>query len=172
MIHLTYLSLICVLAVAAVMDVSTFRVKNWWILLGLVLGGILYIAGGSQIAFADRAAGFLLPAILLLLYRYSMLGAADIKLFAMAGFYLGFSDSFLLIVITFALASVPAAYRLFTKHCLKKRFFYFLDFIRDFSTNDKHIYMDFSDKDKTACIHMTVPMTEAVMILYIRTFLR
>lgn len=171
MVHLTYLSLICILAVAAVMDISTFHVKNRWIIFGLVLGGILYIAAGHWAVIVDRAAGFLLPASLIVLYRYSMLGAADIKLFAVAGFYLGFRDSFLFIVMTFMLASGLAVYRIFTNHCLKKRFFYFLNFIKDFSTNDEHVYMDFANKDRTACIHMTVPMTVAAVLLYVRTFL-
>lgn len=171
MVHLTYLSLICILAVAAVMDISTFRVKNRWIIFGLVFEVILYIAAGQWAVIANKAAGFLLPASLLVLYRYSMLGAADIKLFAVAGFYLGFRDSFLFIVMTFMLASGLAVYRILTNHCLKKRFFYFLNFIRDFSTNEKHIYMDFANKDKTACLHMTVPMAVTAVLLYARTFL-
>ena len=164
MVHLTYLSLICILAVAAVMDISTFRVKNRWIIFGLVFGVILYIAAGQWAVIANKAAGFLLPASLLVLYRYSMLGAADIKLFAVAGFYLGFRDSFLFIVMTFMLASGLAVYRILTNHCLKKRFFYFHNFI-------KHIYMDFANKDKTACLHMTVPMAVTAVLLYARTFL-
>lgn len=171
MVHLKYLSFIFILLAAAVMDMRSFKVSNRWTAFGFVFGAVIHISCGSPELFISGLAGLAAPMVLLVLYRYSMIGAADIKLFSMAGFYLGFIKGLEFTVITFVLAAVVSLYRVISHQYLKKRFFYFLSFIRDFSTNEKRIYMDFSDKDSAACIHMTVPMTVAAAVMYICTFL-
>lgn len=153
------------------MDMKTFKVKNRLVVFGILFAAVLNISCGSTQELLSRTAGSLMPAPLLILYRYSMLGAADIKLFCMAGFYLGLIQGLEFIAITFVFAAAVSLYRMISNHHLRKRFFYFLSFIRDFSTNEKDIYMDFSNKDKAACIHMTVPMAAAAAAVYIRIFL-
>jgi len=168
LLHLRYLSLICILLRASAMDMKSFKVKNRWICFGMAFGVALNVSCVQWHEQADKIAGLLLPLIFLVLYRYSMLGAADIKLLSMAGFYLGFRDSAYMIALTFVLAAAVSVYRIMTNRYLQQRFFYFLNFIKNFSTNDKPIYMNFFDKDRAACIHMTVPMTASAAALYMR----
>lgn len=170
--HIRFLSLICILSAAAVMDIKTFRVKNIFIVSGFMFGIFLNFFQTDWKGFISAAAGMLGPFVFMVLYKYSMLGAADIKLFSMTGFYLGFFYGIYAIVLTFLIAALIALYRLCMKRSLKKRLFHFYCFLKNFSKHESNIYMDFTDKDKSACIHMTVPLLMAVIILYINFLIR
>lgn len=170
--HIRFLSLICILSAAAAMDIKTFRVKNLLIISGFTFGMVLNLLKPDLTCFMASAAGMLGPIVFMVLYKYSMLGAADIKLFSMTGFYLGFFYGIYAIVLTFLIAVPIALYRLCVKRSLKKRLFHFYCFLKNFSGHENHVYMDFSDKDNSACIHMTVPLLMAVVILYVKFLIK
>lgn len=153
---------------AAFMDMKTYKVKNQWLIFGFAFGAAVNLSCIQWIDAVDKLLGVLVPMLLIGLYRYGMLGAADIKLLAMSGFYLGFWAVIYLIGLTFLFAAVLSVYRIVTNRHLLFRFFYFLDFLRGLPTNHSPVYMDFSDKDKAACIHMTVPMAISAAVLYIK----
>lgn len=167
MSHIRFLCLILILTSASVMDLRTYKVKNRLILMGFILRLILRIIWPSDGGLADELAGMLLTLPLIGLYKYSMLGAADIKLLSVTGIYFGFNDCLYTILLTFLIASLFAFYKIAAKHQLKERLLYLLQFLKNYPITKNHQYMDFSKKDKKACVHMTIPMTLAAASVYI-----
>ena len=146
MSHIRFICLLLILTVASVMDLRMYKVKNGLILMGFILRLILRIIWPSDGMLAAELAGMLLPLLMIGLYKYSMLGAADIKLFSVSGIYLGLNDCL---------------------YQLRKRLLHLRQFLKNYPITKNYQYMDFSKKDEDACIHLTVPMTLASAIVYI-----
>ena len=123
MSHIRFICLLLILTVASVMDLRMYKVKNGLILMGFILRLILRIIWPSDGMLAAELAGMLLPLLMIGLYKYSMLGAADIKLFSVSGIYLGLNDCLYTILLTFLIAALFALRKLTAKHQLRKRFF-------------------------------------------------
>lgn len=167
MSHIRFICLLLILTVASVMDLRMYKVKNGLILMGFILRLILRIIWPSDGMLAAELAGMLLPLLMIGLYKYSMLGAADIKLFSVSGIYLGLNDCLYTILLTFLIAALFALRKLTAKHQLRKRLLHLRQFLKNYPITKNYQYMDFSKKDEDACIHLTVPMTLASAIVYI-----
>ena len=74
---------------AALSDLRSFRVSNQLIRAGAVLGLSLQLLLNGSRGLADALLGQLPPLVLLPLFMFSMIGAADIKLFMVTGIFLG-----------------------------------------------------------------------------------
>lgn len=75
-----------ILILAVILDLRTYRIPNGLILIGIVFhAGWRFCREGCS-ALPDILAGIMIPILVLfLLYRLRMLGAGDIKLFAVIG---------------------------------------------------------------------------------------
>ncbi len=93
--------LLCYLAVASVMDIKSRKVKNIWILYGLLSGllisfmdsgltgqGICTLQMGSP-GFVFSLLGIMIPLPMLFFFRWRLIGAGDIKLLMVIGCFLG-----------------------------------------------------------------------------------
>ena len=79
-----------ILTAAAASDIRTEKIDNRWILAGIAAGAVLSLAGAWPLGFSRMAAGMLLSAALLLpVFLIQGLGAGDIKLFMLIGWYYG-----------------------------------------------------------------------------------
>lgn len=104
-------SLIALLAVAAVIDYRTYKIPNWL----TVPGAALALAYAAAVPFSPKL-GFLWALggcalglfMLLPLYMVKVMGAGDVKLMAMAGAFLGVSDTFYAILCTFIVGGIAA----------------------------------------------------------------
>ena len=84
------LTLLVLLAAAAVADARTRRIPNRLTLAGILLGLLLAITGGGPAAFASALAGSGAAfAAFFVLYALGGMGAGDVKLVAAAGAFLG-----------------------------------------------------------------------------------
>ena len=113
--------LVAFLLVATLMDVKWRRVKNWWILCGIIAGFFLTILSeilsSLQLQIIPIGApglfcsflGFILPLPLLILYALGHLGAGDIKLLMVAGIFLGDESLRRCLIPTILAAGVMAA---------------------------------------------------------------
>ena len=81
-----YIIIICILILAVIFDLRTYRIPNMLMLIGiLVSAGGTFCEKGSG-GLPEILAGIVIPiALLLLLHRFRMLGAGDIKLFTVIG---------------------------------------------------------------------------------------
>lgn len=169
--HVNYFVLICLLIVAVVCDLHTDRIPNKLI----VTGGI---AGLALRFFSDKYVGVLLwigdflcvMLIFFTLYRFSMMGAGDIKLFAVAAGLMGAKQSLAIIVIAFIIAGVISVILMIYRHNFVHRIRFFLNYLQTFGRDGKLQYMDFKNRDPKACIHFTVPMLIAALLFGILYF--
>jgi prepilin peptidase CpaA len=111
--------LFALLIVAAVIDYRTYKIPNWLTLTGIAFG-LIYSAAvpfslhaGLLWALGGLLLGFL---IMLPLYALKAMGAGDVKLMAMAGAFLGVTDTFYAALFTFIVGGLAAlAFALFNK---------------------------------------------------------
>jgi len=96
---------------AAVIDTRTRKIPNWLTASGAVTGVAFAIAlpfsqqGGVESALGGMALGLMLP---LPLYAFGVMGAGDVKLFAMTGAFLGTSDIALAVLCSFIVGGAAA----------------------------------------------------------------
>ena len=82
--------LVLLLITASIFDLRFRRVPNQLVLLGLFLGVLISFIPGVSIGLVSAMLGFLLALTLLFpAYFFGWLGAGDVKLFGLVGFYLG-----------------------------------------------------------------------------------
>lgn len=103
--------LIVLLIVAAICDYRSFRIPNWLTAGGLVFGTIYTIVvppaphAGWLFPVSGILTGFLL---MFPMYLLRAVGAGDVKLLAMAGAFLGWSDTLLALLFSFVVGGVAA----------------------------------------------------------------
>lgn len=89
-----YTILLVILLTAAAVDLLTFKIPNRIIVWGIALGILCRLFYGGWMEAAAGAAGIFIPSCLLLvLYRFRVIGAGDVKLFSVAGSFLGITDT-------------------------------------------------------------------------------
>lgn len=104
-------SLIGLLAVAAVIDCRTYRIPNWLTMSGaaFALAYAVAVPFAPKLGFFWALGGFALGLFMFLpLYMIKVMGAGDVKLMAMAGAFLGVSDTFYAILCTFIVGGIAA----------------------------------------------------------------
>lgn len=76
--------------IAAIMDFVSFRVKNWLVAAGILLGIVVQICQGGLSGLLASLAGIVLPIICLgVFFLFHLFGAGDIKLFCAIGSFIG-----------------------------------------------------------------------------------
>lgn len=103
--------LVSLLIVAAVIDCRTYKIPNWLTVGGATFAliysvvvpfsvdaGFLWALGGLGLGFI-----FMLPG-----YALGVMGAGDVKLMAMAGAFLGVSDTLYAVLATFVVGGIAA----------------------------------------------------------------
>lgn len=175
--RIKYAVLFSMLILAVVMDMRRYRVKNQLIGAGMAAGLCIRLLESGMPGIIQWAAGIALPFVLLFgLYYISALGAGDIKLFSAIGAILGPCALIKLITASFVLAAMMSMILMIYRKNFRQRFQNLISFLqrhymkllnRQLSDTEKITYMDFSKKDCSACIHFTVPVFAASVILYI-----
>lgn len=120
------LNILLFTAVAAVMDLKWWKVKNYWILAGAA-GGVFYrLFSEEENSLRQGIIGMIVPILLLGFFWYlGLIGAGDIKLFSVTGLWTG--GTLILEFMLFSLLSgavyffVLAAFRRPLSELLKKR---------------------------------------------------
>lgn len=120
--------LICLLLVAAFLDVWKGRIPNILILLGFFLGlGRLILSQKQIYAYLP---GILIPPILLFpLYMIGTLGAGDIKLLSLIGIFLPAKESFICIFLAFFIGAAIGFILLLKNKNLMERMYYLYTYL-------------------------------------------
>ena len=102
-----YLVPLVFLIYAVYTDMTTTRISNRLIVLGLLLGFIFRIFTEGSIGSLYYVVNILIPVILLnLLFQMRALGAGDIKLFSMLGAYISTKQLLKLMVLAFCVGAL------------------------------------------------------------------
>lgn len=143
-------------------DLRSARIPN-----GMLLGSaVLAFALQLRIGAAGTALlGAAVPLMLLMpLFYFRMMGAGDIKLFAVLGMLYGVGRGLLLIFITLYFAAIFSLGIVLARQNLAERFAYLYHYLCDyFVTREKRPYRRaFSPESE---LHLTVPVLMAVITL-------
>lgn len=165
----TAISLFVIAVGAGWTDLWTGKVKNKWILLGVILGVVLRREEFFPGAVLFGMAGFLL-------FRFRMMGAGDGKLTSLIGGYLGIWQGCLAIGLGFLIACLWSIWKIAragpVKSGLKERFFRLFRYVQTVRrTGQIEPYVRFeqmTDQEKIplgACLAMGVFIYEIFVFL-------
>ena len=148
------------------MDFSSAKISNGWLAFGLWGSLCIRWAEEGPKAFVEGvAAGTVILALMLFLYRCSMIGAADIKLFSVMGIYFGLTDIFQIGFLAFAFAFIISIIKIFYSHQYLDRFRYFFHYLKKCCYYRKiEPYYDFEVKLPGTWIHFSFPLWLAVTL--------
>ena len=140
------------------------RFPNSFICLGLLAGFVTCLQEEGIRGIPVYAAGVLIPCVLLLpLFYFRMLGAGDIKVFAVLGGLTGSHGILSIIFGSFLLGAVLSLAFLISCGNLKERISYFFHyFYKYFVTHQVQSYIQKGQKAEN--FHFTVPILLSVML--------
>jgi prepilin peptidase CpaA len=141
-------AILLIAGIAACFDLCTAKIPNAVLLSALAGGAALRLtalcrlgvpAFGSVLREGARGlCGLLIPMLLLLpVWHFRMIGAGDIKLLSVIGFLAGWRGSLWITFWSFAVAAVFSVGIMYRHHSAKKRLYYFLNYLRKVSRNEK-----------------------------------
>lgn len=149
---------------AVLMDFLMEKVINSFICLGLLVGFVTCLQEEGIRGIPVYAAGVLIPCVLLLpLFYFRMLGAGDIKVFAVLGGLTGSHGILFIMFGSFLLGAVLSLAFLISCGNLKERISYFFHyFYKYFVTHQVQSYIQKGQKAEN--FHFTVPIFLSVML--------
>lgn len=155
---------LAVAGTAVFMDFLMEKVINSFICLGLLLGFAVSIKSGGIGNIPVYAVGVLTPCILLFpLFYFRMIGAGDIKTFAVLGGISGVHGVLYIIMGAFFLGAVLSLAFLVSCGNLKERISYFIHyFYQYFVTGQSRPYIRKGKQVEN--FHFTVPILLSVML--------
>jgi len=101
--------LLCLVILAIIIDLWKQRIPNILILCGLGVGILLSICNISNIDFVEKIMSFVLGILILLIpFSIGAIGAGDVKLLGLIGFYTGLRMIINISVISFVIGGILA----------------------------------------------------------------
>lgn len=157
--------LFMILVAAVFLDLRTGKICNRLILAGLFSGIGISLAKGE---LCESLLGAVLPCVLFaMLFRIGVLGAGDIKLFAVIGAFCGVYGVFRSIVLSFAVGAVLALGKMLVKGNYIMRMEYFLSYFAGVIRTGQWELYEKGGGTMNAKLHFSVPVLlgTAVMVL-------
>lgn len=155
---------VCAISLAAVLtDVRTRRIPNGLIGTGLLLAFGFQLFQWGILGIVTFLGGAGLPILLLWgLYYFRMLGAGDLKLFAVLGGFLGSAEVIPCMVTAFLAGGICALGLMLARGNLLSRFEYFWNYVRDYYRNRQwKPYRQKGQEDGEFCF--TIPIFLSVL---------
>ncbi len=158
--------LLCVLLIAVIVDITSYRIPNMCIAVGIFMGFIRAFSIGGVEALL-KAAGLMLIvfAIGYPLWLMRGIGAGDIKLLMVIACFLQKDELRVCMVATILIAGVVAGFKMLLYKESRERLWYLLRYLRKFllcQTMDTYVV---NRRDKRCVIRLSVPMLCSVLLL-------
>jgi len=123
---------ICLLVVAVLSDIDRYKISNKLIIGGILLGMIVsFYEYGIKGVLSSISAICVTLGILLILFIVRVLGAGDIKLFAVVGSFYGCRFIIKCIAISFVIGGIMSIYKMVSQKELRKRVKHLKNYIID-----------------------------------------
>ncbi len=149
-------------------DMRTFRIPNALILTGGIAAVLIRIAADGSSCAADMAAGALIPLLIcFLLFYFSMLGAADIKMFMVIGILAGGRDILTIMWYSLLVAAAFALIRIWKYHLSFSRAGYLAEYIRRARAGEAekaYISKKEIEEKRTWLMHLAVPIAAGCIL--------
>ena len=124
--------LLLILMAAVYMDYRQNRIPNWMIVFGVLSGLLISFIHGGIGMLCEGLFGIVLPIILLYpVFMIGGLGAGDLKLFAVAGSYLGIKGITISFIVAFVIGAIISLVKMMCFHNFKERIYYFFYYMAD-----------------------------------------
>ena len=161
--------LFVILLLASLWDYKYGKIPNYLILTGMVLGAIRLMAREDIYDILKYILGIILPVFLFYpVYKVGGIGAGDIKLFSVLGFYFPFMQSMFCIFTSLFLAAFLSLIKMAYCQNFTERMEYLISYIRDSIILGKFHYYhkDSSIQGKTERnqIHLAFPIFLGVLV--------
>lgn len=158
--------LLCVLLVAAIVDIFWLRIPNLCIIVGMVLGvGYqLWLDEGSQLGYVALR----VIMVFMMLYPFYLcrgLGAGDIKLFMIMGCFLDTQEYVSCLIVTMLLAGGCSVVKMVCFAQGRQRLVYLLEYCRKAALTGAIDTYEVDKKDSRKIIRLSVPALCSVLML-------
>jgi prepilin peptidase CpaA len=165
--------LVCLLLLAVIKDFLSYKISNYLVLSGFILGFIIHVCENGWTRIPMFFFYIILPILLLFpLFLIKALGAGDIKLFSVIGCFYGSGFCLKSIAVAFAVAAIISVIRLIKYKQVRYRFQYFLDYIKSTylmfrlgKLNTLPVYYDVKREGYQGVIHFSIAILASVIIL-------
>ena len=161
--------LVLLLFVAAVLDFYKGKIPNVLTLTGCCYGLVRMVWYQEILKFIP---GILLPVVVLFpVYKIGGIGAGDVKLFAMLGFYFTFRETVFCIWLAFVLGAVISVISFIRYKNFMERMTYLFSYLKDFFLTGyfQHYYSNFNKNQNSdfeeykSKIHLAIPIFLSVL---------
>lgn len=166
--------LLVILTLAVFFDYKLGKIPNVLILCGVIAGISCILYYQNIKAALSYVPGIILPLILLYpFYKIGTLGAGDIKLFSLIGFYITFKETIFCIILSFFIGAVISFFYLISKKNLKERICYLFYYLKA-CISEGHIQYyyqtwNLEEKEKKLSqIHFSLPILLSVIFLFVK----
>ena len=161
--------LVLVSFLAAVLDFIKGKIPNLLILTGCCYGLVRMIYYQDVL---KSIPGILFPVIVLFpLYKIGVIGAGDIKMFSMLGFYFTFMETLFCIFSAFMMGAVISVFSFIRYENFTQRISYLFSYLRDcfFAGHFRFYYSDAGEsvglpaEESKSKIHLAIPIFLSVL---------
>lgn len=166
--------LVCLLLLAVIMDLKSYKISNYLILTGVFTGFIFHLFEHGRAGISLCFFGMIVPIVILFpLFIIKALGAGDIKLFSVIGSYMGIIYVFKSIAAAFIIGAVMSLIYLIRYRQVFYRFHslfcYIQTVISNFTGQEKtregiKPYYDRKRDGNKGVIHFSIPILGAVLL--------
>lgn len=162
--------LLLILLLAVICDFYKGKIPNILILAGALIGTIFLCYGCDLGEILTHIPGILFPVIVLFpLYKIGTIGAGDLKLFSILGFYFTFFETLFCMFGAFWIGAVISLFVLLWHRNLQERIEFFVNYLKEcFSSGQFQYYYLKSNEEENrkTRIHFSLPIFISV-ILYL-----
>ena len=161
------LTLLPVLLLAVVWDFYKGKIPNLLIGAGILAGSVslIYQRGPGEIM--AHIPGVLFPVIMLFpLYKIGTIGAGDIKLFSLLGFYFTFPATVFCVFCSFWVGAVISLVVLVWRDNLRERMVYLWNYLKEYFVTGRiqYYYLNTEEKQiQKSKIHFALPIFISVL---------
>lgn len=149
-------------------DVRTFRIPNILILAAAAAAALTRLTAEGAGCIADMTAGALIPLLVCgVLFWFSMLGAADIKMFMVIGMLAGKGEILVIMWYSLLAAAVFALIRIRRYHLSFARAGYLAKYVRHIAAGGKdkaYIRKEEIEEKSSWLMHLAVPIAAGCIL--------
>lgn len=159
--------LICVLLIAAFVDIFCYRIPNLWIGIGMIAGLVqMTMQGGIPLLLQSLLQMIIVFVAFYPFYLMKGLGAGDVKLFMMLACFMQGMTLLHCLLTAMLLASVWAVGKIFLYQESRERLLYLGRYCRKIILTGTFDDYAVNRKEKRSIIRLSVPVLCSVVLLY------
>lgn len=148
------------------MDLKTYHIRNSYLIFSvLIISGYTFFEKGAMGLLEGLLSMVVVCLLLLPVFCFSVIGAADVKIFIIMSCYLGYQSTLLCFCYSLLIGAVFSLIKMLYHRNLLTRLLYFGKYIKNCMEQQKILPYHTNGIDQKAVIHYTVPIFLGLMYL-------